>query len=65
MNEVNAGRPTKVEKRFRVKKMIEEEMAMTKKIKEGRRKGNKKKQDAKKGGVFIPAMVVQEIREIK
>ena len=33
---------------------------MTKKIKEGGRKGNKKKQDSKKGGVFIPAMVVKK-----
>ena len=38
---------------------------MTKKIKEGGRKGNKKIYDCKKGGVFIPAVVVQEIREIK
>ena len=62
MSETNAGRPTKVEKRFRVKKMIEEEMTMTKKTKEGGRKGNKKSHDAKKGGVFIPAEVVKKFR---
>ena len=35
---------------------------MTKKIKEGGRKGNKKSHDAKKGGVFIPAEVVKKFR---
>ena len=38
---------------------------MTKKIKEGGRKGNKKSNDAKKGGVFIPAIVVKKFRARK
>lgn len=53
MNEVNAGRPTKVEKRLRVKKMIEEEMTMTKKNKGRQEEGRQKNLRLQKGwGVY-------------
>ena len=53
MNEVNAGRPTKVEKRFRVKKMIGEELTMTKKNKGRQEEGKQKKSRCQKGwGVY-------------
>ena len=53
MNEVNAGRPTKVEKRLRVKKMIKEELTMTKKNKGRREEGRQKNLRLQKGwGVY-------------